>query len=338
MNRKLTHLFYVGRIHRDEFIQICGKLLDFAKGEQEKAFQDLIRNLNLRGGRETRLGREALALDKSEFLPLPFDCMRIQLSEGEFEYLNTTTGFLSTQKPAQDPRTFSSMAFTAARILVPSLFMALEQMNLKHFADECLQSCESVLEIASAFALLEGESGPAELSDLDALLAISYSCPPIDKVTLLAASYSSLQHIQDMYYALLRDIQGFACSLWRPEPRRGLRLDHCVPSNLSGPSMWEGSFAKRRVNIIEDQARSCKKFTAVIQECRQWRKLQGATLEEFETERRLALRSLRISQIQSSKDASRPTFFIEKVAVTGFRKRTFRKSPRVKHWPRVHSH
>ena len=222
MNRKLTHLFYVGRIHRDEFIQICGKLLDFAKGEQEKVFQDLVRNSNLRGGKETRLGREALALEKSEFLPLPFDWVIIKSSEGEVEYLNTTTGFVSKQKPAQDPRTFSCMAFTAARILVPSLIMALEQMNHKHFADEYLQSCESVLEIASAFALLEGESGPAELSDLDTLLAIFYSSRLKERITLLPSSYSKLQHIQDMYYALLRDIQGFACSLWRPEPRPGV--------------------------------------------------------------------------------------------------------------------
>ena len=90
--------------------------------------------------------------------------------------------------------------------------------------------------------------------------------------------------------------------------------------------MWEGSFAKRRVNIIEDQARSFKDFAAVIHECRQWRKLRG-TLEEFDTESRLALKDLRTSQIQNSKDMSRPTFFIEKVTVTGFRKRTFRKSP-----------
>ena len=334
VKRKFAHLLYAGRIDRNKFIHICGKLLDFAKAEEQKLFQESLQESNLRGGKQARLGREALAINKSELLPLPFDCVRIQSSESQtkYEYLNTTTGFLSTQEPAQDPRTFSSMAFTAGRILVPCLSMASEQMSLQNFADEYLQSCESVLEIASSFALLEGESGPTELSDLDALLAIFYSSPLEDKDPILASTYPILQHIQDIYYALLRDIQGFACTLWIPEPRQGLTLDQCVISNLSGPSAWKGKSAKRRVNIIEDQARHCKSFTAVIQECRKWRKLQGALLEKSDTERRVALKDLRISQIQQLKDASRPMILIKNVAVTGLRKRTFRKSPPVEHW------
>ena len=332
MNRKLTHLFYVGRIDRDEFIQICRKLLDFAKSEQQKSLQDLIQNLNLRGSKEARLGREALAIDKLEVLPLPSDCMAIAHPENEagYEYLNTTTGFLSSRAPAQDPRTFSSMAFTAGRILVPCLSMALEQMSLQDFADDYLQSCESVLEVASSFALLEGESGPTELIDLDALLALFYSSPPEDKDTFQASSYPHLlQHIQKIYYELLRDIQGFACSLWRPKPLQGLSLNRFVASNLSEMSIWERSLTKHRGDIIVHQARNCKIFKAVIQECRQWRELHGAPLEKSDTERRVALKDLRTSQVQELKDASRPMVFIEEVAVTGFRKRTFRKSPRV---------
>ena len=315
---------------------ICEMLLDFAKGEERKLFKESLQKLNLRSGKQARLGREALASNKSEHLPLPFDCVRIESSESEtkYEYLNTTTGFLSTQEPAQDPRTFSSMAFTAGRILVPCLSMAVEQMSLQNFPHEYLQSCESVLEIASSFALLEGESGPTELSDLDALLAIIYSSSLEDKDPILTSTYPSLQHIQDIYYALLRSIQGFACTLWRLKLRQGLTLDQCVSSNLFRPSVWEKSPAKRLVIIIKNQARNCKSYTAVIQECRRWRKLQGARLEQYDTDtkRRVALKDLRISQLQQLKEASRPMVLIKNVAVTGLRKRTFRKSPLVEHW------
>ena len=311
-------------------------LLDFAKGEEQKSFKESLQKLNLRSGKQARLGREALAINKSEHLPLPFDCVRIESSESEtkYEYLNTTTGFLSTQEPAQDPRTFSSMAFTAGRILVPCLSMAVEQMSLQNFADEYLQSCELVLEIASSFALLEGESGPTELSDLDALLALMYSSPLEENDPILTTIYPILQHIQDSYYALLRDIQGFACTLWGLKLRQGLTLDHCVISNLFRPSAWEKAPVKRLVNIIENQARNCKSFTVMIQDCRRWRKLEGARLEENDTDtkRRVALKDLRIAQPQQAKEAGRPMVLIKNVAVNGLRKRTFRKSPLVEHW------
>ena len=326
-------MLHAGRIHRHEFIQICGKLVDFAKGVRQKKVRAMIRNKNLRACKETRLGREALAEDKSEVLPLPFDCIQIPSSRGEVEYLDTTTGFLSMQKPPQDPRTFSSMAFTAARILVPCLSMALEYMSSKELADEYLQSCESVLEAASSFRLLEGESGPTELSDLDALLAISRASPPKDQ-ELIPASYSSLEYIQPKYYALLREIQGFASSLWKPDRQRGLTFDRFVLSNLFELSTWEPLYMKHRVNNIEDQARSCKEFVGLIQECREWRKLGGGPLEEADAERRRALKDLRTSH--SHWIWKQPTSWtkakITNLAISGLRKRMFRKSRCINYW------
>ena len=241
----------------------------------------------------------------------------------QYEYLNTTTGFLSLHRPASDPRTFSSMAFTAGRILVPCLSMALEQMSLQDFADGYLQSCESVLKIASSFALLEGESGPTELSDLDTLLAVFDLSSPEDRDMFQASHLSVLRGVQNQYYDLLRDIQGFACSLWRPEPRQGLSFNRFVASNLSGPSTWERSFTKRRGDIIEHKAKDCGGLPAMIQKCRQWRKLHLAQVVQSDTERRVALKDLRTSQFQEIKDASK-RIFIKEVTVTGLRKRTFR--------------
>lgn len=324
---------HAGRIDRDEFIQICLELLDFAKHVQQGLIKAVTRNFNLRGGKESRLGREALAKDKLEFLPLPFDCIEIPSSKERIEYLNTTTGFISTEKPPQDPRTFSTMAFTAARILVPCLSMALEHMSLRAYANEYLQSCESVLEVASSFRLLEGESGPTELSDLDTLVAICRSSRIEDQDTILASSYSRLEDIQIVYYALLKNIQGFASSLWIPDLQKGFRFDSFVPSNLSGPSTWEKVFTKRRANIIEDQARSCKEFEALIQECREWRKIGGAPLENCDAERRIALKNLRISQLEEKNSKAKAR--ILSLAVYRLRKRTFRKSRPINHWPDI---
>ncbi|KAL8794104.1 MAG: hypothetical protein Q9195_003289 [Heterodermia aff. obscurata] len=312
-----------GRIDRDEFIQICRKLLDFAKAEEQRLIQTITRNVNLRACKEMRLGREALAEDKAEVLPLPFNYIEMPLSNGEVEYLNTTTGFLSTQRPAQDPRAFSSMAFTAARILVPCLSMASEYMSLKGFADEYLQSCESVLEVASSFRLLEGESGPTELSDLDELLEISHALLSYVP-SVIPALYSKLGDIQDTYYWLLRDIQGFASSLWEPDPQKGSRFDRFVPSDLSGLPTWEKLFTKRRAINIEDQARSCEEFAALIQECRELRKIRGTHWEEMDTDRRKALFDMRTAQLKEKQPTSRTKGRITSLGITGLRKRWFR--------------
>ena len=53
-----------GRIDRDEFTQICQRLVDLVNEKKENDIQKLIHNENLRGGLETRREREWLAKRK----------------------------------------------------------------------------------------------------------------------------------------------------------------------------------------------------------------------------------------------------------------------------------
>ncbi|KAL8818114.1 MAG: hypothetical protein Q9191_008010 [Dirinaria sp. TL-2023a] len=197
-----------GRIDCAKFIRICTELVDGAR-------ETRIRIANLSGGREARLEREWLSEEKGENLPLPFQYEAIAIDGNLREYLNTATGYSSPQAPGVDPRSFSAMAFTAARVIVPRLSLSPECLCLEPSSEDCIRSCDLVCEAALQFTVLEGDSGPLGGSDLDLITSTFYAEIPVYR----GHPNTKLEIVQQEYYELLQNIQGFVSSLRCPTLR-----------------------------------------------------------------------------------------------------------------------
>ena len=100
---------YTGRIDLPDFVKTCQKLL-------RNLHKVIDEQRRLQGGPETRLELEWLATAKSMTIPSPkAEVYPVRLDKDKIEYLNTTTGFVSTEVPSNNPRTFTSMAFIDSR-------------------------------------------------------------------------------------------------------------------------------------------------------------------------------------------------------------------------------
>ena len=316
----------VGRFDRDEFVQICQKLLG-------RNYHTLIETAILNGGRNARLEREWLAEAKSVFLPLPDYEIHIIETPTSKEYLNSTTGYVSVQKPSWDPRSFSSMAFTAARILLPLLCFCLEQLIQKQAPGELQQSCESVINAASVFTVLEGEHGPTKSSDLDAIQATAHSISLQEKgvdaeLPWLGPSYVDLKVVQEEYYGLLRSIQGFLSSLQCPT------LEVLENSNITSPSLpslgshdWRRLQMPRRANEIEHQADVCRNWRQPIEGCRESRNINmNEIAEETNVEGRKALAEVRTLQLSKNVLMEHPNARLHVLSADGLKKTGIFKS------------
>ena len=312
-----------GRIDRDEFIQICQRLLVLLNEKKENDIQKLIHDENLRGGLETRREREWLAQRKMVSLPYStFEIYTVEVPRGGVEYLNSTTGFLSTDKPLEDPRTFSSMAFTAAMIIVPRLSATLEALVLAKAPMDYQKSCEQVLEAASVFTLLEGEDGPAKRSDLDMLLALRPQEQLRDEYTTgsLGQQLTDLEHVQHLNFELLKNIQGFVSSLQSPKLWDIAHSDPFYHFELPTLEDWRSLQMPRRTRDIEFQAVDCRDFGGLIRNTRKWR---SSLLADRDAKGPLLLRNVRA--LQQSEFRSKVRLQIS--AITGLKKRKlFRKS------------
>ena len=312
----------IGRIYRDEFVQICQKLL-------EKKLQTLIETAILSGGRNARLEREWLGEVRSVFLPSPtHEILLIDTLNGK-EFLNTTTGYISGQQPCSDPRSFSSMAFTAARIVLPCLCFCLEQLIQKQGPEELRQSCESVIDATSVFTILEGEHGPTRSSDLDAILSLAHSVSLQDKKMGARPTwppYEDLKLVQEEFYGLLRPIQGFLSSLQSPTLKdlETFKITSPRPLSILSFQDWRRLQMPRRANDIEYQAAVCRNLRKQIQDCRTSRNRNSMTKETNAKERN-ALAEVRELQLRENVSVEYPNVRLHVLSAEGLKKTgTFR--------------
>ena len=191
---------------------------------------------------------------KSEILTLPPEYEVISLSKDKAEYLNTLTGFSSERKPPIDPKTFGSMAFTAARILIPRFRWNIDFLKAKEASREILESCKSVLQAASHFTLLGEGSGPSNLSVLDEVLVT------LDSNWLLDISeiHADLKAFKILSFELLRNIQEFRSSLRSPTLKDSDGLESQIPYHLPTLQQWQSLQMAHRAEAVKDQASSVK--------------------------------------------------------------------------------
>lgn len=293
--------------------------MDLSNNFKRNEIQALIEIENLRGGKEARLEREWLAEEKSESLLLPPWHKIISLSKNRTEYLKTATGFSSERRLSLDPRTFSSMAFTAARIIIPRLSLKLEFLGAKGAAQEVLESTESVLEAASRFTLLEGESGPLDSSDLDEPLAALGSKWLHNDFK----PYAELEAVQISSFELLRNIQGFLSSLRGPTLRDGDEFGSPIPQYLPTLQEWQSLHMARRARAIEDQAASVQNWAEKIHGFRQWRNGHGSRLEKRNIEQQKAMKRLRILQLCKRNPVVKHRVRIRSIRADGLRTPNF---------------
>ena len=321
-----------GRIDRDEFTQICRRLSNLQVEKNENDIQKLIRNENLRGGLETRREREWLAKQSVSLPSSTFEIHKSTLPTGEVQYLNSTTGFLSTDKPLEDARTFSSMAFTAAMIIVPRLSLTLEALVLENAPMEHQKSCEQVLQAASVFTLLEGEEGPAKRSDLDMLLAVRQQglIRDEDTTSSLGQPYTDLEHVQQLNYELLSNIQGFVSSLRSPTLHDIERSDPFIHFERPTLDYWRSLQIPRRTCDIESQAVACRNFGGLIRNLRKW---TGSVSKAEDAKERLSLEEVREVQRNGFKSKVR----LQISTITGLKKRNFFRTSFPKHLRYYHT-
>lgn len=293
--------------------------MDLSNDFKRNETQALIEIENLRGGKEARLEREWLAAEKSEILPLPPGHEVISLSKNRIEYLNTFTGFSSERKLPPDPRTFSSMAFTAARILIPRLSLKIESLGAKGASQEILDSCESVLQAASQFILLEGGSGPRNSSDLDEPL----TTPGSKLLRKDSKPYPDLKSLQLSSFDLLRDIQGFVSSLRSPMLKDGEGFGSQIPPCLPTPEEWQSLHMARRVKAIEGKAANFQIRVDKMYDHRQWRKFRGPTLEKMTIERQKTMERVRIQQLCEKAPVVKCKVRIHSIRIVGLKKPIF---------------
>ena len=162
------------------------------------------------------------------------------------------------------------MAFTAARILVPRLNFAIGCLHLKGAPKEYSQSCETVLEAALSFRLLEGENGSIVWSDLDTcqarLSSRSNYCG--DRSLFMNLLIEAQQH----WYALLRNIQGYLSVLLH---LRLKDIEFCSPSSaIDIPTLqhWYSLHMPFRSERIQDLVLACERAKKVIHDVREWAK------------------------------------------------------------------
>ena len=314
----MTNDTFTGRFDRPQFIAICLKLLAVTD-RARKHLPSVIQKAILFGSHEARLEREWLAKKKLYCLPLPFEYEVIKVGNHTIEYLNTTTGFSSDHTPPIDPRTFTSMAFTAAKIMVPRLSMSMELLGLKRASDHCLRCCESVLEAALQFVLLAGEPDRATSSDLDIMQAIGYSASLGDDPLVLDCPYLGLEAVQKQYYQLLQNIQGFLSSLQTPSLRDRAQFDPLATFELPILEQWQLTQMPSRAKIIEDQAAACKELSVLFETCRAWGKDHGFSLEESNVKQRMVLKKVKESQLYERGQSMKCKVRLKSISVVGLK-------------------
>ena len=180
------------------------------------------------------------------------------------------------------------------------------------------KSCEQVLEAASVFTLLEGEDGPAKRSDLDMLLAVRQQGQLRDEDTTvsLGRQHTDLEHVQQLNYELLKNIQGFVSSIQSPKLWDIAHSHPLYGFELPTLEYWRSLQIPRRTRDIESQAVDCRGFGGLIRNTRKWR---SSLLEDHDAKGRLFLKNVR--ELQQSELRSKVRLHIS--AIAGLKKRKF---------------
>ena len=158
-----------------------------------------------------------------------------------------------------------------------------------------------------------------------------------------ANPYADLPTIQQQYYELLRQIQGFVVGLQGPlleeieqfDPQdpfiipvmQDWRFDPQDPFIIPVMPTWRSRKIPRRAKDIEDQAIICKQSKESIEHYRSWRGLFGSSIEALDSDERIALTAVRTLQLN---EPERPTKYNARIgwfSIEGLKKRLgFRKS------------
>ena len=316
----------IGRIDCDGFVQICQKLLQIFVKHFDDMLQAHVERRILDSGRKARLERDWLAEAKSVFLPSPrYEVHIIDTPTGK-EFLNSATGYISTQRPCPDPRSFSSMALTAAKILLPCLCFCLEEFIQKQAPEKLRQSCESVIDATSIFTVLEGEHGPTKSSDLDEILALAHSISLHDEAmgarpTWLGPPYEDLKLVQEEYYGLLRLIQGFLGSRSSPTLKDLENSREVSFTSLLGSRFYCGDSLEthRFAELIEHKAAVCRNLRMQIQDCR-GSKNRNSMAKQMNIEGRKALAEVRTLQLSENVWGEHPRAILHIRSAEGLKK------------------
>ena len=226
-------------------------------------------------------------LNKPEKALLPHDWEYEHLVPDRPRYVNKFTGEWSIEKPAASQKSFSSMAFSAARIWIPRISQTREdwseelaEMNptIRKIYYDALQV---VLDATLKFSFLESEDGPTHASNFDRYLHAARLIPFQDLSPYSTCPVAKLEQAQVQCSSLLSKIQAFIFELKDEKDRVTIRTkpEHYATSKTwsticsrSPPSLsvWREMQMPQRAAAIYEKALQWSAIQHSLSECREW--------------------------------------------------------------------